>query len=81
MGFHKDNLQLAGTVTVGPKGQVVVPVEVREQMGIVAGDKLIALYMPETHAIGFVTEESMQTIIDHMGSHVDALRNKFNKKG
>ncbi|MBP7760203.1 AbrB/MazE/SpoVT family DNA-binding domain-containing protein [Candidatus Saccharibacteria bacterium] len=81
MAFHKDNIQLAGTVTLGPKGQVVIPVEARDQMGIEPGDKLVALYMPDTKAIGFVSEESMQSIIDHMGSHVDALRNKFNHKG
>ncbi|MGB3023598.1 MAG: AbrB/MazE/SpoVT family DNA-binding domain-containing protein [Candidatus Saccharimonadales bacterium] len=81
MGFHKDNIQLAGTVTVGPKGQVVIPVEVRDQMGIESGDKLVALYMPDTKAIGFVSKESMQSIIDRMGSHVEALRNKFNRKG
>lgn len=81
MGFHKDNVQLAGTVTLGPKGQVVIPVEVREQMGVAPGDKLVALYMPDTKAIGFVTESAMQSIIDRMGSHVDALKNKFNRKG
>lgn len=81
MGFHKENVQLAGTVTLGPKGQVVIPVEVREQMSVAPGDKLVALYMPDTKAIGFVTESAMQSIIDRMGSHVDALKNKFNRKG
>ena len=27
-------IQLAGTATVGPKGQVVIPAEVREKMAI-----------------------------------------------
>ena len=44
--IHK-HIQLMGTVTVGPKGQVVIPVEVREGMGITPGDKLIALYFDE----------------------------------
>ena len=46
MTFHK-HIQLMGTVSVGPKGQVVIPVEVREGMGITPGDKLIALYFDE----------------------------------
>ncbi len=79
MGFHKGNLQLAGTVTVGPKGQVVIPVDVRDQMNISAGDKLVALYMPDTKAVGFVSEASMQAIIDRMGQHVGALKSKLNK--
>lgn len=46
MTMHK-NIQLVGTVTVGPKGQVVILSEVRDRMGIVSGDKLVALYFPE----------------------------------
>lgn len=80
MGFHKNNIELAGTVTLGPKGQVVIPADVRERMQIEPGEKLVALYMPETKAIGFVTEESMQAIINRMGSHVDALRAKLETK-
>lgn len=77
--MHKNKIELAGTVTVGPKGQVVIPVDVREKMGITPGDKLVALYMPEKNAMGFVTEESMQSLIDQMGSHVAALRNSLGK--
>lgn len=77
--MHKNKIELAGTVTLGPKGQVVIPVDVREKMGITSGDKLIALYMPEKNAIGFVTDESMQSLIDRMGDHVNALRSSLGK--
>ncbi len=36
-----------GSVTVGERGQVVIPAEVREEMGIVAGDKLLVFCGPE----------------------------------
>ncbi len=81
MSFHKDNIQLAGTVTLGPKGQVVIPVDVREGMGIQPGDKLVALYMPDQQAIGFVSEKTMRSIIDTMGHRVSALKHKFNSRG
>ncbi len=77
--MHKNKIELAGTVTLGPKGQVVIPVDVREKMGITSGDKLIALYMPEKNAIGFVTDESMQSLIDRMGDHLNALRSSLGK--
>lgn len=77
--MHKNKIELAGTVTVGPKGQVVIPVDVREKMGIKSGDKLIALYVCEKNAIGFVTEESMQSLIERMGDHVKALRSGLGK--
>jgi AbrB family looped-hinge helix DNA binding protein len=74
------HIELAGTVTVGPKGQVVIPVDVREKMGIAPGDKLVALYIPEKKAISFVTESAMQSLIERMGNHVEALRSSLGKK-
>ena len=66
------HVQLAGTATVGPKGQVVIPVEIREQMGISPGDKLVALYLPSKNAIGFVPQDKVQYLIDKMGAHIAA---------
>ena len=56
-----------GTVTVGPKGQVVVPSEVREQMGIESGDKLLALYFPNKKSVAFITEQQAQEYVSSMG--------------
>lgn len=74
MGLDKKHIELAGTVTLGPKGQVVIPVDVREKMNIKPGDKLIALYVPEKKAIGFVTEIAMQSLVDKMGKNLESLR-------
>ena len=70
----KKHMQLAGTVTIGPKGQVVIPADVREKMGLEPGDKMIALYIPDKQAVGFISEERMQTIIDKMGEQLDTFR-------
>ncbi len=66
MSFH-NHFSLAGTVTVDAKGKVVVPAEVRKQMGIEPGDKLIALYLDDKQTIAFITEEQAQEYVDKMG--------------
>ncbi|HTK39384.1 MAG TPA: AbrB/MazE/SpoVT family DNA-binding domain-containing protein [Patescibacteria group bacterium] len=68
------HLQLAGTATIGPKGQVVIPAEVREKMGIKPGDKLVVLYVEDKQSVAFITENQAQTIIDKFDAHVTALR-------
>lgn len=68
------HLQLVGTATLGPKGQVVIPAEVREKMGITAGDKLIALYVEDKQAVAFVTEAQVQSIVNKFDEHIGALR-------
>lgn len=67
------HLQLAGTATLGPKGQVVIPADVREKMNITPGDKLIALYVEDKQSIAFVTEKQAQTIIDQFNAHISVL--------
>lgn len=79
MSFHK-HIQLAGTVTVGPKGQVVIPSEVREDMGIEPGDKLIALYVDHKKSVMFVTEEQVQEHIEKMGEQFMYLKENIGGK-
>ena len=39
--------QIAGTAKVGEKGQIVIPKEARDQLGIRPGDTLLVLVDPE----------------------------------
>ena len=78
MTFHK-HIQLMGTVTVGPKGQVVIPVEVREGMGITPGDKLIALYFDEKKSVAFITEQQAQEYVEKMGDQFTAMKQTLQK--
>ena len=73
MTMHK-NIQLVGTVTVGPKGQVVIPSEVRDQMGIGPGDKLVALYLADKKSVAFITAEQAQVFVTKMGERFTQLR-------
>lgn len=79
MSIHK-NIRLVGTVTVGPKGQVVIPAEVRDQMQIQSGDKLVALYLDEKQSIAFITERQAQEYVIRMGEQFTAFKEKFDNR-
>lgn len=68
------HVQLLGTATVGPKGQVVIPAEARDRMGIKPGDKIVTLYLPQKKAVGFICQSDAQEMIDQMGARLDDLR-------
>lgn len=42
-GKSKDSQKYMGSVKVGPKGQIVIPKEVRDMFGIQPGDTLVLL--------------------------------------
>lgn len=49
-----------GAVTVGERGQVVIPAEARERLDIKAGDKLIVLLHPMSSGVSFVKFDKLQ---------------------
>lgn len=63
----QNSISLVGTATVGPKGQVVIPVGVRESMGIEPGDKVVVLYSPDKKSVAFITERQAQSFVDQLG--------------
>ena len=53
--------KFAGTVTVGTKGQIVIPKEARELMGIQPGDTLILLGDAE-HGLAIPPKSSFDAV-------------------
>jgi AbrB family looped-hinge helix DNA binding protein len=72
--------ELAGTVTLGPKGQVVIPSDVREKMAIEPGDKLLAIYISSKKSIAFVTHEQAQKMVDKLGGSLIDLKNELSQE-
>lgn len=79
MTFHK-NIRLVGVVTVGPKGQVVIPSDVREQMDIKSGDKLVALYLSDSKSIAFVTEKQAEEYVENIGKRFSRIKHAFSHR-
>jgi len=61
VSHHEPNI--CGTTTVGERGQVVIPADVRRRMNIKAGDKLLVLSQIE-QMVGFMKADDLDAVLE-----------------
>jgi AbrB family looped-hinge helix DNA binding protein len=80
--MHEQGKKLYGTATVGSKGQIVIPVDAREEFHISEGDRLYVVGSTQKGILGLFKEETLETFIENMNIEVESLKAlKDNKKG
>ena len=60
------SLNFHGSVTVGERGQIVIPADVRRAFGIEAGEKLLILCHPADQSILIVKADAMMQFLSKM---------------
>ncbi len=76
--MHKKKLY--GTATVGTKGQVVIPADAREELGIETGDKLYVVGATEKGWVGFIKEEQLRQMVEHITEGLEDYKNLLNNQ-
>jgi bifunctional DNA-binding transcriptional regulator/antitoxin component of YhaV-PrlF toxin-antitoxin module len=66
--------KLYGTATVGTKGQIVIPAELREAFGIEPGDRLYALGSLSNKWIGFIPEEQLRAMLEKLTDNIELYK-------
>jgi len=79
-GFFKGKVY--GTVTVGERGQVVIPAEIRKSLNIKSGDKLIVIAEPHSNRkmIGLIPAENFTRFLNQAAKVISKLERKVSKK-
>lgn len=72
---------LYDVVTVGERGQVVVPSRARKELGIKPGDKLIAIKGHHGSALVLVNMKEASQTFDKMAKMFSSFASKYAKKG
>ncbi len=78
MKKQKNNDQFFGTTTVGEKGQVVIPAEARNAMGIKKGEKLLVFGMG-CDMITFSKLSKVEQFASHLSVRLEAIRGIIKK--
>jgi len=78
----KDSPEVFGTVTVGQRGQVVIPMKARKALKIKEGDQLIAMSGPpgKKDIISFIPVSSISGFLKHFEDRVEALKKELSKQ-
>jgi AbrB family looped-hinge helix DNA binding protein len=72
--------KLYGTSTVGTKGQIVIPADAREQLGIDHGDRLYVIGSPQSGVVVLLKEDKIESFIEKMNLQVEEFRAIKNSK-
>jgi len=75
---HKNGEQFYGTSTLGEKGQVVIPSEAREAMGLKKGEKLLVFGMG-CDMLAFTKLSKVEQFASHLSGRLDAIRKIIKK--
>jgi len=78
-----EDRKLYGTATVGTKGQIVIPADAREEMGIKSGDRLYVVGKPDGGFVGLLKEETLERMVQQLSEQVAAfntLKKENNKE-
>lgn len=63
-----------GSATIGTKGQIVIPQEAREDLGLNPGDKVVVIGIKERGMVGVCKLESVEQMFVQMTEHLEKLR-------
>ena len=69
-----------GSTTVGERGQIVLPVKLRNDLKISKGDKLIVIVDPHGSRINLINPDTMSKFLDIMSENINHIKSKINNK-
>ena len=67
------SFEFYGVGKVGPKGQVVIPAEAREELGFRPGDKVMVAGMPGEKSVIVMSEETFNKHLEHIQKHYEFM--------
>lgn len=72
--------KLYGTATIGTKGQVVIPVEARYELGLHPGDRLYVVGSSNKGFIGLLKEDTLEHFLEQVNLQLENLKSIKNPK-
>ncbi len=78
MFAKKNSKRLIGITTLGEKGQVVIPADMRNALKLKKGEKLLVFAKGED-TLGLTKISNVKQFADYLASHLDTLQDIIKK--
>ncbi|MBU3958643.1 MAG: AbrB/MazE/SpoVT family DNA-binding domain-containing protein [Candidatus Omnitrophica bacterium] len=69
-----------GAVTIGERGQLVIPAELRKSFGIKSGDQLMVFAKPDRKVINIMPAKDFSRFLDRAAKLISKLERKVSRK-
>ncbi|MCX5704637.1 MAG: AbrB/MazE/SpoVT family DNA-binding domain-containing protein [Candidatus Omnitrophica bacterium] len=69
-----------GSVTVGERGQLVIPAELRKTLGIKSGDQLMVFSHPDKKVINLMPAKDFSVFLEKASRFIEELEKRAPKK-
>jgi len=71
-----------GSITVGERGQIVIPASLRKEFGIKPGDQMMVFAKPEKKikAIAIISTKELSSLLEKAEKAIAKLETKVSKK-
>jgi len=66
-----------GSTTVGERGQIVLPVKLRNDLKINKGDKLLVIVDPHGSRINLINPDTMNKFLDIISENINQIKSKI----
>jgi AbrB family looped-hinge helix DNA binding protein len=73
------DIEFYGSATVGERGQVVIPKEARQELGLEQGESLLVFRAPFGDGILVVKPDAFEQHVQKLSRHATELQDQINK--
>ncbi len=81
IGHVSPEYKCLGSITVNPRGQVVIPANARREVGIESGDTLLVFKVLHDQVLALVKVEALEQVLMEMSRHMVGFEKLMNEHG
>jgi len=76
---HPHKIEFYGSAVIGTKGQLVIPIEAREDLGLSSGTKVVVIGVKDHGMVGICPVEKIEQMLSGMRDQLQTMADVLEK--